>query len=520
MASPEAGSRQGTGEDRSAADVDSSLIKLERDGASRRQVVKSVGWSAMGRTGTQVLQFAAGLALARLLVPADFGLLASVYVITGFTVLLFDMGLSSALIHQKVLRQEQLNTAFWLNALGGIVFVGVLAALGPLVADFYGDARLTYITPLAGLSFALALNVSHSALLQREMAFKKISVIELVCALLGNITTVCCALAGMGPLALVTGPALQAVATTISMWLVVRWRPTGFIDRPSMRQLWRFSGGMLGFSVVNYAGRNSDNLLIGRFLGASSLGYYNRAYTLMLMPLQQVGQVLGRVMFPALASMRDDLPRMRGAYRRTITTMTALTMPVLVGMAAVSDGLVPLLWGDQWLASIPMLQVLCLAGLPQCLSSSEGWIYQSQGRTNLMFKVGVVSTVFTVAAIVIGLHWGTIGVAIAVFVKMWAWQPVGFHIACGTIQLKARRVFLDILSPLLISLVMGGAVWVLPFVVGARRDSPAVLLVQVLVGVVIYVVCLRVFSPRIFSEILSVAPARIVPRRFRSAAVR
>lgn len=518
MALPEAGSRRGTGEVRSSSSVDASLAAQGRNSTSRRQVVKSVGWSAMGRTGTQALQFVAGLALARLLVPADFGLLASVYVITGFTVLLFDMGLSSALIHQKVLRQEQLNTAFWLNAIGGLVFVGVLAALGPLVADFYGDSRLVYITPLAGLSFALALNVSHSALLQRQMQFKKISIIELSCAFLGNVTTVVSALAGMGALALVTGPALQAVATTVLMWALVRWRPTGFIDRSSVRQLWRFSGGMLGFSVVNYAGRNSDNLLIGRFLGAVSLGYYNRAYTLMLMPLQQVGQVLGRVMFPALASMREDLPRMRSAYRRTITTMTAVTMPVLVGMAAVSDGLVPFLWGDQWLATIPMLQVLCLAGLPQCLSSSEGWIYQSQGRTTLMFRVGLVSTAATVIAIIIGLHWGTIGVAIAIFVKMWLWQPIGFHIACGTIQLRAREVLRDIAPLLAISLAMGGAVWALPLLVGARRDDLLLLFGQVLLGFVLYVGLLRVLSPQIFRDILSVAPARLVPKRLRPAA--
>ncbi|WP_369052476.1 MOP flippase family protein [Kineococcus terrestris] len=484
---------------------------------TRGTVVRSVGWSAAGRTGAQALQFLAGLVLARLLAPEDFGLLASVYVVTGFTVLLFDMGLGAALVHQRRLTQSDLDTAFWLNALGGLVFVGILAALGPLVADFYGDPRLTYITPLAGLGFALALNVCHSALLQREMEFKKIASVELVCAVLGNASTIAAAVGGLGALSLVVGPSVQAVAMTVLMWSVVRWRPRGFVRRESVRRLWSFSGGMLGFSVVNYVGRNSDNLLIGRVLGAAPLGLYNRAYTLMLLPLQQVSQVLGRVMFPALASLRDDPERLRRAYRRTIVVMTAVTMPVLVGMAATADGLVPILWGDQWLDTVPMLQVLCLAGLPQCLSSSEGWLYQSQGRTGTMFKVGVVSTVLTVVAIVVGLQWGVLGVAVAVFAKMWLWQPIGFRIACGLIDLPARRVFADIARPLLVSVAMGGAVWALPLLLPAPRDAVWVVLAQVVLGAVLYTALLALVDRSTSRELLGLVPRRLVPSRLRRA---
>ncbi|WP_432490951.1 lipopolysaccharide biosynthesis protein [Kineococcus gypseus] len=480
---------------------------------SRSSVVNSASWSAVGRTGAQALQFLVGLALARLLVPADFGLLASVYVVTGFTVLLFDMGVGAALVHQRDLRQQDLDTAFWLNALGGLVFVGLLAAIGPLVADFYGDERLVYITPLAGLGFALALNVCHSALLQRSMQFKRIALIELACAVAGNASTLVAALAGWGALSLVVGPTVQAVASTVLMWSLVRWRPRGFITRSSVRHLWRFSGGMLGFNVVNYAGRNTDNLLVGRILGASALGLYNRAYTLMLLPLQQVSQVLGRVMFPALATMRDDLPRLQNVYRRSITTMSAIIMPVMVGMAVTADGLVPLLWGQQWLATVPMLQVLCLAGLPQCLSSSEGWLYQSQGRTTTMFRVGLASTAVTIVAIVVGLQWGVLGVAVGVLVKMWLWQPIGFHFACGTIGLRARRVFADIAPVLSVSVLMGGAVWGLPLALGLERDAPLALGAQVIAGASIYPVLLRLLAKDVLRDVLGLVPARLLPGR-------
>ncbi len=262
-----------------------------------KTVVGGASWSAAGRLAGQGLQFLAGLALARLLLPADFGLLASVYVVTGFTVLFFDMGLGAALIHARILRQSDMDAAFWLNALGGVVFVGLLALAGPFVADFYGDPRLSYITPLAGLSFAFSLGIVHASVMTRKMQFKRLAVVETLSAVVGNGVTVAGAFAGWGPMALVAGPAVQSVFSTVITWIASPWRPRGFIQRDAVRRLWSFSGGMLGFSLVNYAGRNSDNLLIGRFLGAAPLGYYNRAYNLMLLPLQQISQVVGRVMF-------------------------------------------------------------------------------------------------------------------------------------------------------------------------------------------------------------------------------
>lgn len=472
------------------------------------KVVGGATWSAIGRTSSQALQFIAGLALARLLLPADFGLLASVYVITGFTVLFFDMGLGAALVHARVLRRSDMDSAFWLNALGGVVFVGILAAAGPLVADFYGDERLRWITPLAGLSFAFALGTVHSALLTRHLKFKRLAVIETCAAVVGNAMTVAGALAGWGPLALVAGPALQSIVLTTLMWIASPWRPRGFIRRASLRRLWSFSGGMLGFSLVNYAGRNSDNLLIGRILGAAPLGYYNRAYNLMLLPLQQISQVVGRVMFPALASMGSDRDRLQRAYRRTVTVMTAVTMPVLVGMSSVADGLVPLLWGDRWEATIPLLQVLCLAGLPQCLSSTEGWLYQSQGRTKLMFLMGGISTVIGVTAIVVGLHWGLLGVTIGIMTTAWLYQPVALRVACGLIGLKGSRVIADILPTVVIALVMGGAVYAMPVVLGVARTEVWVLVVQVAFGAVVYGALMWVFRRGVVRDIASLRKGR------------
>lgn len=455
-------------------------------GSMSRRVATNAGWSAVGRLGSQTLQFLAGLALARLLLPADFGLLAGVYVVTGFTVIFFDMGLNGALVHRRELDEAVLGTAFWLNAFGGVVFVALMAAIGPLVADFYGDSRLRWITPLAGLSFALSLAVVHSALLQRDLRFKRLAIAEVGTAVVGNAVTIACAWAGMGAFALVTGPAVQSVLRTVTLWALAPWRPRRFISVAAMKSIWSFSGGLLGFTIVNYSGRNADNLLIGRFSGATALGYYNRAYSVMLLPLLQVGNVVGRVMFPALSLISGDRDRVQKAYRRALRLMTFLTMPILVGMAATAPALVKVLWGPGWEPAAPLLQVLCLAGLPQCLFSSEGWLYQSQGRTRLMFGMGVASSAAFLVGIVAGIHWGSLGVAVGILVVSYVFLPVNLRVACSTIGLRARVVYRDNAATFGFAVVMGLIVWAIPLLTGVARTTQWLLPVQVAAGLVVY----------------------------------
>lgn len=456
-------------------------------GASLQQRVASgASWSAAGRLGGQGLQFLAGLVLARLLFPADFGLVASVYIITGLTVIFFDMGMSQALVHRRELDDRVMSTAFWFNAVGGLVFVGLLTLLGPFVADFFDDDRLRWITPLAGLSFALSLAVVHSALLQRDLRFKPLAITEIGAGLVNHSATVTAAAFGMGPWALLVGPPLQSLVITGVLWRLTGWRPRLQFSRRDLRSLWAFSGGMLGFGVVNYAGRNVDNLLIGRFIGATGLGLYNRAYNLMLLPLQQVGGVLGRVMFPALTEMGDDLARVRAAYRRALRLMSFLTIPLLVGMAATAPALVAVLWGDRWEGTVPLLQLLTLAGLPQALSSSEGWLYQSQGRTTLMFGMGLVSTLGTVVAITVGLQFGVVGVATGVLVGAYVVLPVNLFVACRVVGLASWRVYADNARTVVSALVMGTAVWGLPHLLDVPASTGWLLPLQVGLGVLLY----------------------------------
>lgn len=476
-------------------------VRAGAEGSMTGTVVRGASWTASSRLVSQGVQFLVGLILARLLLPAEFGLLASVYVISGFAVLFFDLGLGSALVHSKHLTEQAKSTVFWVNVLGGFVFAGLLAAAGPLVAAFYDAPALVWLTPLVGLSFTFAFGVVHNALLQRSLRFKVIAVIEVSSSVVGQGVTVGAALAGAGAYALAFGPMVTALLASVLSVSVVRWHPSSFISRAAMRDLWGYSGGLLGFNVVNYWGRNVDNLLVGRVFGAAPLGFYNRAYNLMLLPITQITGALGRVMFPALAAMQDDLPRVRSAYLRGLRAINAVTVPLLFGLAATADGLVPFLWGDQWGPSIPILKVLCLAGVPQCVSTTTGWLFQSQGRTNDMFRQGLISAAVGVSAIVVGLHWGPLGVAWAVLFRFWVMMPFTLAVAGRSIELRVSTVLRGAVPVVSISGLMALVVWSFPIIVGADRTVFWVLATQVTLGVVLYVAGALVFHRELVTDI-------------------
>lgn len=476
-------------------------------------VATGAKWSLVGKLAGQGVQFFAGLVLARLLAPADYGTMASVYVITGFAVLFFELGLGSALIALRNPTERDLSTGFWINALGGVVFTLVLAVSGPLVALLFRDQRLVVLTPLAGLSFLFGIGGVHSALLQRQLQLKKVALISVISTVVSFGVTIAGAAGGLGVYALVLGPAVASIVSSALSWAMVPWRPHHFISRESLPKIWRFSGGQLGFNVVNYWGRNGDNFLIARFVGQASLGLYNKAYQLMLLPVQQVGQVLGGVMFPALTAMGEDHERVARGYRRAVRLINLATVPVLVGLAAVAPGAVPLLWGDQWTRTVPLLMLLCFAGIPQCISTSVGWLFQSQNRTGLMFRVGLVSFFVGIALMVVGvLVGGATGVAVAVLIRAWTFMIPTLHFACRLVGLRARAVLADNARVAVLCAPMFAAAWLTPTLLGADRTSAGITLLQVAVGVVVYAVLALAFMRTEINEL------RAVLRRRRTAA--
>ncbi|MER9890907.1 lipopolysaccharide biosynthesis protein [Mesorhizobium sp. M0119] len=359
------------------------------------------------------IQFLSVIVLARLLVPEDFGLVASVGPIVAFVGLLQNLGLQQAVVQRKDISTEQLNQVFWISALVGLGSAVVVACLAPAIAAFYGDQRMVGITIGSALPLLLgSLAAVPLALMNRHLRFGQLALNDVITAAAGLATTAVAAYAGLGYWSLVIGPAVSAVVALAAAWQVARWTPS----RPDLKvdtDILSFGANLTGFNLANFFSRNLDNILIGKYSGPIELGYYDRAYKLLLFPLQNINQPLTRVMVPLLSRIHEDKARFRDIYVRTNWMLAAITMPGIAALTLTSDQVVGLLFGERWTAVAPIFAWLGIASLIQSVSSTTGWIFICQGKTKTMFHWGIYSSLTTVAAFIIGLHWGAVGVAAA-----------------------------------------------------------------------------------------------------------
>ncbi|MBF2016561.1 MAG: lipopolysaccharide biosynthesis protein [Rivularia sp. T60_A2020_040] len=361
-----------------------------------------------------VLQMGSTVVLARLLVPEDYGLIGMVTVVIGFARLFKDLGLSTATIQKSEINHNQVSTLFWINFAISCATALVVAGLAPVVAWFYKEPRLTYITFALASSFIFGgLTVQHQALLQRQMSFTSLGKIEIGSMLAGVVTAIISAWYGLGYWALVFMQIATAIANTVGVWVACSWRPGVPLRRSGIRSMLAFGGNMTGFNIVNYFSRNLDNVLIGQYWGPQELGLYAQAYKLLLLPINQINGPITSVALPALSSLQSEPEKYRRYYYKAILFITTIGMPIIAFMFASADKVILLILGKQWLGAVPIFRFLMPAAFIGTFNVATGWAYASLGRTDRQFHSGIVISTINVVIFMISVRWGAIGVAAA-----------------------------------------------------------------------------------------------------------
>ncbi len=359
-----------------------------------------------------IVTLAATSVMARLLTPQDYGLVGMVAVVTGFVSMYKDLGLAAATIQRPEITSEQISTLFWVNLVLSVAITLITSAIAPVVAWFYGEPRLIWITIVTSLGFLISgLAVQHEALLRRQMRYLPLAAISLASVVAGYIVGILMALRGFTYWALVASQLAVAFTSTVLVVAVCQWIP-GLPRRDTgVRSMIKFGGHLTGFTTINYFSRNLDNLLIGRVWGAQQLGLYSRAYQLMTLPMDQINEPLTSVAVPALSRLTDSPESYRRAYLRMLEKVALLTMPCVVLMMVTADWIVNVILGSQWEGAIKIFIVLGVTAVFQPIANTTGWLLISQGRTNHMFQWGLISGPIIMGSIVVGLPWGALGVA-------------------------------------------------------------------------------------------------------------
>jgi len=462
-----------------------------------------VKWNFASQAGQQATQLLTTVILARLLTPAEFGLVAMATVVIGFVNLFKDLGTSAAIIQNREVTEDLLSSVFWANVAVGALGTTVLVAAAPLVAMYYHEPRVTALLRVLALNFVVsALSILQQALFERKLLFRILARVEVAGVVCSAVVGISCAVAGLGVWALVAQSLTTVSVVSMLLWYFSDWRPRLLFRWQEIRGICGYSLNIVGFNTFNYFSRNADYLLIGRFLGATSLGIYMLAYRIMLYPLQSITNVISRVMFPAYSQIQDDDARFRSAYLRATRMIALATFPMMIGIWVVAEPFVLSIFGPKWAPAIPLIKILALVGIAQSIGATVGSIYQAKGRTEVMFRWGVGSSLLTVIGFGVGLRWGVLGVAVA-----YALVNVGLIIPCLAIPfrfigLRLASFAATLVRSLAASLLMALIVLAMRSVLKGWSPSTD-LLVLVATGAAAYVAASWVVNRRQFREVLS-----------------
>lgn len=395
--------------------------------------------TVIGQAATLVLRTGSMMVLARLLVPEEFGVVGMVAVITGFFNLFKDFGLSMATVQREAITNEQISTLFWINTAVGAALALLSIVLAPVLVAFFHEPRLFWITVVQSSAFIFSGGAAqHQALLQREMRFMMLSVVD-VCSLLVSIGVgIGMAVGGCGYWALVGMAVAGPAANMIFVWLAAGWIPGRPSRKTGVRAMLHFGGVVTLNNIVVYLAYNAEKVLLGRFWGAEVLGIYGRAYQLITLPTSLLNSSVGRVAFPVFSRVQNDPERLRNYFLKLYSVVLSLTIPVTLTCALYADDLIMIVLGPKWSSAIQIFRFLAPTVLALALINPLGWVLTSTGRVARSMNMALVIAPLVIAAYFVGLGGGPSRVALCysammtfLIVPMTIWAIHGTSISVG-----------------------------------------------------------------------------------------
>jgi O-antigen/teichoic acid export membrane protein len=411
-----------------------------------------------------LLRMGSLMIMARLLDPKDFGLVGMVTAVIGVFSVFRDFGLSAAAVQRTTITQEQSSTLFWINLLVGAI-LGLLAlAMAPFVVAFYHEQRLLGVTAVLAMAFLFnAAGVQHTSLLERQMRFTTLSVIDIVSLLVSTAIGIGMATHGFGYWALVAATTVNPLVYTACVWLTTGWVPGRPRKQAGVRSMIRFGGTLTLNGLVMYIASNFEKVLLGRFWGVDALGIYGRAYQLINIPTDNLNSAAGGVAFAALSRLQGEPSRLKSYFLKGYSLVLSLTVPVTFTCALFADDMIFVFLGPKWKSAAVVFRLLAPTTLVFAIVNPLGWLLNALGLVGRGLKIALVLGPVMITGYVMGLPYGPRGVAFAYSaVMVLCVLPLIAWATHGTV-ISLRDILRVVSRPLLSGIVAAGVGFGLQF---------------------------------------------------------
>jgi PST family polysaccharide transporter len=428
------------------------------EGELRRLSVRSAGVTVFSQGVVFAVQMIATVVLARLLAPADFGV---VTMVTTFSLLLMSFGqngYTEAVIQRSELDHFLASNLFWINLGVGFVLAAGFAAAGSLMARFYHDPRVAHVAVGISLTiFICGTSVVHLALLKRALRFSVTSANDILSGVISVAVTILLAWAGKGYWALVAGAVTRVLIQSIGAWYLCRWIPSFPRHAAGTASVVRFALNVYGRFTLNYSARNTDNLLVGWRFGSSSLGFYKKAYDLFCLPANQLLTPVLEVALSALSRLERESEQYRRYFLNGLSILAFVGMGVGGGLTLAGQDLIRFLLGPGWEVSGRIFTFFGPGIGIMLLYNTSGLIHLSSGRADRWLRWVVVEFTVTFLLFLVGLHWGPIGIAAAWTASFWILTLPAFWYAGRPIRFGVTPMVAVVWKYVLASLLAGCA---------------------------------------------------------------
>jgi len=377
-----------------------------------KKSIVGLKWNSIRKVGKTILNLAITLILVQFLSPDAFGMVAMITVFSGLYMLFSDLGLGSSIIQKEDLSEIQVSTVYWISSAIGFVSMIVLYLCSDLLASFYALDELADMTKVISFSLFLGGIVSIPiALLNKELDFKRLCIIDLLALDLSGVLAILAAINSYGVWSLVVLIIANAIFRCLGVLFLTSWRPKFTYNIDSIKPLMHFGVFFTSNNVLNYSIRNLDDLLIGKFLGSTELGLYSKAYSLLLLPLKNITGVFQNVLFPTFSKLQSDPNQIRDVYLKSVSGIALISFPLMVIIYFVCDELIELFFTEEWYSIIPLVKLFCFLGIIQSILRITGSLFLAMNKTKWLFNFNLVTSVIFFTGFVFVINKGIIAIA-------------------------------------------------------------------------------------------------------------
>lgn len=458
----------------------------------KKELTKGVYYTAISKYAGIIVSLLITSILSRLLTPEDFGVMAIATVIIVFFNIFSDLGLGAAIIQNKELTEQDYSNIYSFTIFLGLILGLLFFFLSWPISEYYNNHLFVPICQILSINvFFATINIVPNSLLLKDKKFKFIAYRIFILQSIGGVSSVIAVFLGAGIYALLIAPIFSSIGIFVINYI---YHPILFhlkFSMSSLRKIYVYSLYQFLFSFINYLSRNLDKLLIGRFLGMIPLGYYEKSYRLMTLPLQNITNVITPVMHPIFSEYQNDRQQLTDYYLKIVKLLAFIGFPLSVFLFFTANEIVIVIFGEQWIDSIPIFQILSLSVGLQVVLSSTGSIYQASNSTKALFYVGTINTSINIIGLLIGIF-------LSKSLNVIAWAVtisyyLNFVVSYWVLISKIFKIHFSLLIQNLISPLIVSALLVVVFHFINNYIQISYLLISILMKLIIFLIFLFIY---------------------------